>query len=163
MIYLGLGSNLDGPWGTPRATVLRALKELDCGPIRLVRASELMVSAPFGRKNQPDFVNAVAQVATHLSPQSLLLRLHAIERRAGRQRRVRWGPRTLDLDLLDYRGLVRARRSRSIKPLVLPHSGITSRLFVLRPLQEIAPRWRHPLTKKSVAFIIHKLTRLNRT
>ena len=161
MILIGLGSNLSGPWGTPRQTVERAIKELDAQPLRLLAASRLLISEPFGRKNQPDFVNAVARIATHLSPDALMHRLHMIEREAGRQRRTRWGPRTLDLDLLDYHGLVRARRLQSIKPLVLPHPGMRERLFVLEPIAEISSGWRHPLTRETAKLTIRKLSRLN--
>ncbi len=160
MILIGLGSNLEGPWGTPRTTVLRAFQALNAGPVHLVAVSSLATTEPFGRKNQPEFVNAVAVIATHLSPDALLHRLHMIEKQAGRRRGLRWGPRTLDLDLLDYNGLVRQRRQRSIKPLVLPHPGIIERLFVLQPISEIAPRWRHPLTHQSARFMIRKLSRL---
>ena len=161
MILIGLGSNLNGLWGTPHETVIRALRELDRGGTRLVAASQMLITEPFGRKNQPAFVNGVARIETHFSPDALMRRLHMIEREAGRQRRLRWGPRTLDLDLLDYHGLLRAKRTHSIKPLVLPHPGISERLFVLQPLHQIAPHWRHPLTKESAAFTIHKLIRLN--
>ena len=161
MILVALGSNMSGPWGTPRQTVERALAALNHGPIRLVKASPLLVTAPFGVTNQPPFVNAGALIDTHLSPDALMRRLHMIERTAGRQRRQRWGPRTLDLDLLDYHGLVRHKRTQSIRPLVLPHPGIGERLFVLEPLGQVAPRWRHPLTKETAAFTIRKLRRLN--
>jgi len=161
MILIGLGSNITGPWGTPQQSVEQALHALNHGPIRLVASSALLITEPFGRKNQPPFVNAVAAISTHLSPDALLRRLHMIEREAGRQRRLRWGPRTLDLDLLDYHGLVRAKRSLSFRPLVMPHPGISARLFVLEPLASIAPHWRHPLTKETAAFTIRKLRRLN--
>lgn len=160
MIIVALGSNMMGPWGGPESTVRRALTSLDEGPLRLVAASPLFVTAPFGRKNQAPFVNAVAVIATHLSPDALMRRLHALERQAGRQRRVRWGPRTLDLDLIDYHGLVRRKLTQSIRPLVLPHPGAGERLFVLEPLATVAPAWRHPLTKESAAFTIRKLKRL---
>ena len=160
MILVGLGSNLDGPWGTPREAVRRALMALNVDPLRLIRTSSLRVTAPFGRPNQPDFVNAAALIETHLSPDALLRRLHLIEREAGRARRLRWGPRTLDLDLLDYHGLRRARHGLEIKPLALPHPGMTKRLFVLEPVGEIAPRWRHPLTHETAAVMIRKLSRL---
>lgn len=163
MILVGLGSNISGPWGKPQQSVERALMALNHGPIRLVSASALLITEPYGRKNQPPFVNAVAEIETHLSPDALMRRLHMIEQEAGRQRRLRWGPRTLDLDLLDYHGLLRAKRSLSIRPLVLPHPGISERLFVLEPLASIAPRWRHPLTKETAEFTIRKLRRLNGT
>jgi 2-amino-4-hydroxy-6-hydroxymethyldihydropteridine diphosphokinase len=123
--------------------VLRALHELDGGGTHLIAASSLVETAPFGRLNQPSFVNAVARIATAMPPEALMLHLHDIERRAGRRRRMRWGPRTLDLDLLDYHGLVRRGR------LHLPHPGIAERDFVLTPLIEVVPNWRHPVTRRT--------------
>jgi 2-amino-4-hydroxy-6-hydroxymethyldihydropteridine diphosphokinase len=143
MILVGLGSNVSGPWGNPRETVLRALRELDSNGTELVAASSLVETVPFGKVNQPNFVNAVARIITAMPAEALLLHLHDIERRAGRRRRMRWGPRTLDLDLLDYHGLVRHGR------LMLPHPGIAERDFVLTPLMEIAPAWRHPVTRRT--------------
>src|SRR5262245_60983278 len=143
MILVALGSNVSGPWGNPRETVLRALRELDANGTQLIAASRLVETAPLGKVNQPSFVNAVARISTAMPPEALMLHLHDIERRAGRRRRLRWGPRTLDLDLLDYHGLVRRGR------LDLPHPGIAERDFVLTPLMEIAPNWRHPVTRRS--------------
>jgi 2-amino-4-hydroxy-6-hydroxymethyldihydropteridine diphosphokinase len=153
MILIALGSNQPGPWGPPQACVTRALAELDHNGMRLIRASRLLVSAPFGRHNQPPFVNAVAQIETHAPPPALMLRLHAIERGAGRRRLIRWGPRTLDLDLLDYHGLVSAPHAR----LILPHPGIAGRIFVLKPLSEIAPRWKHPVSRLAAAQLLRRL------
>src|SRR5207247_7752753 len=141
MILVALGSNRSGPWGNPEATVKRALKALDRNGIKLDGTSRLMVTAPFGRPNQPPFVNAVARISTHLPPEALLARLQAIEKVAGRRRRLRWGSRTLDLDIIDYHGLVR----REPKRLVLPHPGIPERVFVLKPIAELAPGWIHPV------------------
>lgn len=153
MILIALGSNRNGNWGSPRDAVAEALRRLNTGGIRLRRASRLLVSAPFGVTDQPDFVNAVAEVETLLSPEALLLRLHHIERMAGRKRTLRWGPRTLDLDLIDYHGLVRPAPARP----VLPHPGITARIFVLAPIAEIAPRWRHPVTRLTAAAMLARL------
>lgn len=143
MILIGLGSNVEGPWGSPRQTMLRALAELDANGTELVAASRLVETTPFGKVNQPSFVNAVARIATVMPPETLMQHLHDIERRAGRRRRMRWGPRTLDLDLLDYHGLVRRGR------LNLPHPGIPERDFWLTPLTELVPRWRHPVTRQT--------------
>lgn len=153
MILLALGSNRPGPWGSPEETVREALVMLDGGGIRLKRASRLIVSAPFGVVEQPPFVNAVAEVETALRPEDLLERLHRIERMAGRRRTLRWGPRTLDLDLLDYHGLVRPPPQ---KP-VLPHPGIPERIFVLAPIAEIAPRWRHPVSRQTALAMLRRL------
>jgi 2-amino-4-hydroxy-6-hydroxymethyldihydropteridine diphosphokinase len=157
MILVALGSNISGPWGSPRQAVQRALAELSQWPVALLRASTLIETAPFGNKNQPNFVNAVAIIDTALPPESLLRLLHMIERKAGRRRAKRWGPRTLDLDIIDYHGIVKAQRGQHQKALVLPHPGIAERSFVLDPIAEIAPRWRHPLTHNTAKVMIRKL------
>ncbi len=138
--YVGLGSNLNHP----RRHVARALAELSRLPrSRLLIASPNYVSAPVGcAMPQPDYVNAVAQLRTRLSPRNLLLRLHAIERRHRRDhsaRALRNAPRTLDLDLLLY-GRLRLRQ----RDLSLPHPRMHLRAFVLRPLHDIAPTKRIP-------------------
>jgi 2-amino-4-hydroxy-6-hydroxymethyldihydropteridine diphosphokinase len=160
MVIIGLGSNLPGPWGSPRDTVVRAIAELTGGMTKVVATSRLLQTSPFGNPNQPPFVNAVVQIETHLPPEALMRRLHMIETAAGRKRGVRWGPRTLDLDLIDYHGL---RRNQTFpqqggrRPLRLPHPGIAERIFVLAPLAEIAPRWRHPDSKRSAAELLKRL------
>lgn len=153
MILVALGSNQTGPWGNPHETVTRALAHLNAGGMRLRRASRLLVSAPFGRTDQPAFVNAVAEIATGLPPPALLARLHHIERLAGRRRNLRWGPRTLDLDLIDYHGRISPAPGRPI----LPHPGIAERIFVLAPIAEIAPRWRHPVSHLTAAAMLRRL------
>jgi 2-amino-4-hydroxy-6-hydroxymethyldihydropteridine diphosphokinase len=157
MILVALGSNQSGPWGNPEETLKRALLELSIGPTKLKIASSLIQTAPFGITNQPNFVNAVAQIETALSPHALLRRLHMIERSAGRRRGRRWGPRTLDLDLIDYNGQQITQKGLVQKALVLPHPGIAMRLFVLEPIEEIAPRWKHPVNHKTAVSMIQKL------
>ncbi len=153
MKLVALGSNISGPWGTPAQTVTRALRALDSNGLTLIKASRLLVTAPFGKPNQPDFVNAVAQIETHLPPLALLQRLHAIERMAGRKRALRWGPRTLDLDIIDYEGLVQS----PTRKLLVPHPGIPVRIFVLKPIAEIAPKWRHPVSHESAFEMLRRL------
>jgi 2-amino-4-hydroxy-6-hydroxymethyldihydropteridine diphosphokinase len=163
MILIGIGSNVEGPWGPPRETVRRALAALDEAPLRLLKASRAIVTAPFGRTDQPDFVNAVAEIETDLEPRALLERLHAIERRAGRRRTLHWGPRTLDLDLLDHHGVVLSGLAGRAgePPLVLPHPGIPERSFVLRPIAEIAPHWRHPVLGETASDLLKRLEESN--
>lgn len=130
--YVGLGSNLDGP----ESRVRNALNALDAiTQTRLVRHSRLYRTVPWGRDEQPDFVNAVAQLSTALSPRELLDALLALEVGQGRLRDgTRWGPRTLDLDLLVHGD------DRIAEPgLTLPHPHAAERAFVLLPLAEIAP------------------------
>ena len=159
MILVALGSNIAGPWGSPSETIRQALRALNCFPLRLQNASPLLITKPFGMLNQPDFVNAVAVIETSLPPQILLRKLHMIERAAGRKRGRRWGPRTLDIDLLDYHGQRRDQKGLIQKALVLPHPGIHHRRFVLLPLQEVAPKWKHPTLRRTAAEMICHLGR----
>lgn len=128
--YIGLGANL----GDARATVLQAIKDLASLPqTKLLHRSSLYRSAPVDATG-PDFINAVAEVATTLSPQQLLTELQQLEHRAGRQRPYRNAPRTLDLDILLYGEL-----QLDSPTLVIPHPRMLERAFVLLPLAEIAP------------------------
>ncbi|MDZ7643929.1 MAG: 2-amino-4-hydroxy-6-hydroxymethyldihydropteridine diphosphokinase [Woeseiaceae bacterium] len=130
--YVGLGSNLEDPVGQ----VEGALAELAALPqTRLEARSSLYRSAPLGPADQPDYVNAAAALLTRLTADELLAGLQAIEASHGRRRDgARWGPRTLDLDLLVY-----GRERRESASLTLPHPRIAQRNFVLWPLAEIAP------------------------
>jgi 2-amino-4-hydroxy-6-hydroxymethyldihydropteridine diphosphokinase len=134
--YIGLGSNLDDP----RRQVSQALVELGGMPgSRLLASSSLYRTPPMGPPGQPDYINAVAQIETALSPHALLDALQAIERAHDRVRTVRWGPRTLDLDLLLY-----DQQEIADERLCVPHPGLTERAFVVLPLLEIAPTLRVP-------------------
>ncbi len=160
MILIGLGANVPGPWGKPHQTLEKALEILDENPLSVVKASTIIVTKPFGVTDQPEFVNAVAQIQTGLKPQALMTRLHEIELLADRRRTVRWGPRTLDLDLLDYDDQVLSGDGESYghqTPLVLPHPGIAERTFVLEPIAEIAPNWKHPVSGLSARKMLQKV------
>jgi len=135
--YVGLGSNLDDP----AAHLRRALDELArIANTRLVARSRLYRTPPLGPPDQPDYVNAVAGLLTLQEPEALLDLLNEVEARHGRERTgTKWGPRTLDLDLLLY-----GDRELSTERLVLPHPGAHERCFVLVPLAEIAPDVRIP-------------------
>lgn len=127
--YIGLGSNLDDP----EAHVSRALTELDTlEGCRLCRASSLYASSPMGPADQPDYVNAVAEICTQLAAEALLEQLQMLEARHEREPAIHWGPRTLDLDLLLYGNTV-IETSR----LSVPHPGAAGRPFVLYPLAEL--------------------------
>ncbi|MGI9416104.1 MAG: 2-amino-4-hydroxy-6-hydroxymethyldihydropteridine diphosphokinase [Hyphomicrobiales bacterium] len=162
MILLGLGSNLPGPWGPPADMLAGALEALEREGIRIALRSGFLLSAPLGRTAQPEFANAVVAVETYLPPLALLARCHRIERLGGRRRHQRWGPRTLDIDLLAYHGVIMNRGTGSAAmaaraPLVLPHPGIEQRAFVLVPLEEIAPGWHHPVTGQSPSAMLRRL------
>ena len=130
-----MGSNV-GDRGAYLAAALDALEQLSPG----IRASSIYESEPVGYADQPLFWNMAAEIQWSGEPEALLETLQRIERRVGRRRRFRNGPREIDIDILDFAGLVRV----SPDP-VLPHPELSSRRFALAPLAEIAPRWRDPV------------------
>ena len=129
--YVGLGSNLDDPCGQIRWAIAKLKQRPD---IRSLSCSAIYLSAPMGPQDQPDYLNAVCGLLTSLPAADLLGVLHEQEEQRGRQRDERWGPRTLDLDLLVY-----GRELSDCNNLRLPHPGVHERSFVLYPLAEIAP------------------------
>jgi 2-amino-4-hydroxy-6-hydroxymethyldihydropteridine diphosphokinase len=128
--YVGFGANL----GDPASTLQAAAAELGRTAGTVTAGSHIYRSRPIGLTDQPDFQNAVARVSTALAPEALLDELLGLEARFGRVREVRFGPRTLDLDLLWYEGVV-----RDDERLTLPHPRAHEREFVLRPLAELDP------------------------
>ena len=130
--YVGIGSNLDDP----RAQVLNAFSELDRLPhTRVVKKSSLYRTAPIGHADQPDFINAVAQLETGLPAERLLAELQEVEQRHGRKRGFPNAPRTLDLDVLLF-----GDAQVNSETLTIPHPRMHERAFVLQPLLEIAPQ-----------------------
>jgi 2-amino-4-hydroxy-6-hydroxymethyldihydropteridine diphosphokinase len=119
------------------------------GDIVLRRLSSLYVTKPWGRTDQGDFVNAVAEVETHLGPRELLSRVKAIEDRLGRRPGPRWGPREIDIDILLYGNEVVKEDD-----LVIPHPCLCERAFVLVPLAELAPDLVHPETGVRVSTFV---------
>ena len=157
MILVALGSNLSGAWGTPAQTLNRAVAEMAKPPGSAILAlSGLYETAGVGSARPGVFVNAVVSLECHCSPDTLLRRLKMIERKAGPRSSRRWGPRTLDLDILDYRGRIlrwpgrgRLNAVAIRSQLVLPHPLLHERPFVLAPLAEVAPDWRHPVLRRT--------------
>jgi len=148
MILIGLGANLPSPAGPPLATLRAALAALTRNGAEPVSVSRFYQTPAWPDPADPPFVNAVAAVRTELSPAGLLLLLQEIERSFGRANGPRNAPRPLDLDILDYDGRVEAG------PPNLPHPRLDSRAFVLVPLAEVAPAWRHPVSGRFVEDLI---------
>jgi 2-amino-4-hydroxy-6-hydroxymethyldihydropteridine diphosphokinase len=145
-LLLALGGNLPSPWGDPKDTLARAREELSRAGLRIVRSSGVYATAPLGPGRQAPYLNAVLLVEASIAPATLLRLLKQIERRAGRRLGLHWGPRCLDIDALDYSGrrFGWPPRRRERGRLILPHPEMHRRAFVLVPLLEIAPHWRHP-------------------
>ncbi len=142
MILIGLGANLPAPDGTGAlASVRKAAAALDgVAGLRLEALSRPYQTAPMPPSGQPPYINAVARLSGDADPAALLGALHAIERGFGRRRSVPNAARTLDLDVIAMGGLVRAAPDP-----VLPHPRLHARAFVLAPLLDVAPLWRHPV------------------
>jgi 2-amino-4-hydroxy-6-hydroxymethyldihydropteridine diphosphokinase len=134
--YVAIGSNLD----SPRDRVLEAIERLTkLQAARSTSRSRLYLSRPLGPQDQPQFVNAAVGLLTQLAPQDLLSELLAIERVMGRERKERWGPRVIDLDLLWM-----VDSAVTLPALTLPHPGVSTRNFVLYPLADLAPTLNIP-------------------
>ena len=133
--FIGIGSNLSGDLDSPASQVKRALQAIgELSKTKLIQQSSLYQSAPVGYKDQPDFINAVVEISTQLSPETLLDALLNIEHEAGRQRPFANAPRVLDCDLLLYDDV-----ALHTEKLILPHPRMLERGFVLLPLAEISP------------------------
>ncbi|MGE5808204.1 MAG: 2-amino-4-hydroxy-6-hydroxymethyldihydropteridine diphosphokinase [Nitrospirota bacterium] len=145
--YIGLGSNM----GDKMATCRTALDLLSRAG-RVVRVSSFYCTEPVGYADQEPFLNAVAELETDLSPLALLAACHVIEEELGRNRLFRWGPRTIDLDILLYGDHV-----VDTGELTVPHALMAERRFVLTPLNEIAPDVVHPVSRKTVSTLLKEL------
>lgn len=147
--YLGLGSNL----GDKKAYLNQAVTALrSTEGCRVEQVSQYLETKPYGGVEQDDFLNACLKLRTLLSPEELLDTLHGIEETAHRERTVRWGPRTLDLDILLY-----DRDIIETEDLIIPHVDMQNRDFVLEPMAEIAPNLRHPIFQKTMTQLLEEL------
>jgi len=150
MIFIGLGANLPtNLYGPPRAALGGALFALRGAGIRVVRRSPWYESAPVPMSDDPWYVNGVAEIETALSPHQLIGELLSIETKAGRFRQMKVTSRVLDLDLLVYdQVIIKAERKGGVDATV-PHPRMTSRAFVMLPLGDLCPDWKHPESGKT--------------
>ena len=143
--YIGFGSNLNDRLGYIKS----AAQEIkNNGYCKIVKFSSIYETKPFGEKDQPNFLNAVAKIETSLSVQELFTFIKNIEKKLGRKDTYKWGPREIDLDLLFFNEIVFSNEN-----LTVPHPGISQRDFVLTPLKEIEPLLFHPVLKQKISDI----------
>ena len=147
--YLSIGSNM----GDKQKYLEEAIDKLgSASRIRKVKVSDFLVTKPYGGVEQDDFLNAALEIETLYTPMELLRFLQKTELEAGRERKIHWGPRTLDLDILFYENVI-----SDSKELMIPHPDMQNREFVLKPLAELCPYYVHPLLGKSVGQMLNEL------
>lgn len=142
MIYIGLGSNL----GNSSRNLEFARKEIaSISGIDIQKTSSVITTAPYGKLDQPEFLNQIIAIKTDLNPQILMRRFFEIEKSAGRERKEKWGPRTLDIDILFWNEQVIETEYLSV-----PHPDLHNRLFILESMMELEPDLVHPKLKKTI-------------
>ena len=153
-IFIALGSNL----GDKESNMKEALQRLAQRGVTVCKVSDFMMTRPYGVTDQPDFLNAVAEVKTDNSPTELLRDLLQIEQEMGRKRIRHWGERNIDLDLLLYDGQI-----INLPDLKVPHPDMQNRDFVLCPLVQIAPDTVHPVLRKTIKQLWKELQNRGRS
>ncbi len=164
-VFISLGANLKSRWGAPAATLCRCMFELEKRGFLIIRRSRIYRTSPhFGAGLMPEFYNAVIEAQSAFSVGVLLRTFRDIERDAGRRSKQRWSARPLDIDLLACGGRILnwPQQTRRGGPIVLPHPLLHERGFVLVPLVEIKPHWRHPVLGRSAATLLAAQPRLRR-
>ena len=156
MIILGLGSNLPSKYGDRFANINLAISSLESYGIKVIKRSSFYKSPSYPDKENPEFINVVILVETYLPPVDLMSVLTFIEEKLERKRIKKNDPRTCDIDIIDYNSQILNLKYNNLD-FTVPHKELTSRNFVLYPLREISPMWKHPKTKETISNLIEKL------
>lgn len=151
-VFIAIGSNI----GDRRKNIETALKKIEESGLNIIKKSSIIETEPYGYKDQDKFLNGVVLVETDLNPFELLELLLNIEKEMGRERKIKWGPRNIDLDIIFYDDLV-----IDTENLKIPHPDAHNRTFVMGPISEIAPDFVHPVLKKKVKEIYKELITRN--
>ncbi len=157
MIHINIGSNLNSSHGSRYQNISIAVKHLIDSKINIKKISDFYETPSYPNKNNPSFLNIGLLIDTNSDPRSLLNDILVIEKKLGRIRSKKNDPRTCDIDIIDFNGMV-----NNLDNLQLPHPKCHVRNFVLYPIKEIDPKWTHPILMKSVDFLINELTQTAR-
>ena len=147
-VFIAIGTNL----GDKEENIRQSIKKMEQNNIHIIKKSNVYKTMPYGYKNQPVFLNCAVQAETMLSPEELLYTLLSIEKQMGRKRKIHWGPRIIDLDIIFYDNLI--INSSNLK---IPHPDMQNREFVLKPLCDIAPNFVHPVLHKTMKELLKEL------
>ncbi len=161
MVILSLGSNLPSKYGDKFENLKYAISLLEDSDILLDKKSSFYETPSYPDKSKPKFANMVISVKTSLSPVNLMTIIIDIEKKLERIRRNKNDPRTCDIDIIDYKDQIIKIKNNNFY-LEIPHKSLFSRNFVLYPLQEILPNWKHPKTKEILSVLINKLNEEDR-
>ena len=161
MLLLGLGSNLTSTFGDRFTNLNIALDQLEKYKIKIVKKSSFYESSSYPNKKDPKFINIVVEVSSNLPPEDLASVLIFIEEKLERKRIKKNEPRTCDIDIIDYKGLVIDFNYKELN-FKVPHEKLIYRNFVLYPINEILPNWTHPESKEKISDLIAKLPELDR-
>ncbi len=157
MVILGLGSNLSSSFGNRFKNIEIAISYLDKHEIKVIKKSSFYETPSYPNKSNPKFINIIIEVKTDLNPTDLASVLIFIEEILQRKRCEKNDPRTCDIDIIDYNNQIINFKYKNLD-FVVPHRKLIYRNFVLFPLQEILPEWKHPETKDNIGFLIQKLS-----
>ncbi|EKO1913014.1 2-amino-4-hydroxy-6-hydroxymethyldihydropteridine diphosphokinase [Clostridium botulinum] len=146
--YVAFGSNI----GDKKDYIKRALEKIEEREIKIIKVSPIYETEPYGVLDQDSFINGVVKIETNLIPENLIEVLLDIEKQLNRVRERRWGPRTIDLDIIFYDDLIINKNN-----LIIPHKDMENREFVLKPLCDIDENFIHPVLKKSVKQLYDEL------
>ena len=156
MILLGLGSNLSSSFGDRFQNIDLAVSALEGYGIQLKKKSSFYESLSYPNKKNPKFINIVIEIETHLPPEDLASVLIFIEEYLERKRKKKNDPRTCDIDIIDYNSKTIDFKYKDLD-FTVPHAKLIYRNFILYPLQEILPDWKHPKTKELISVLIENL------
>ena len=161
MIILSLGSNLSSKFGNKIDNLNRAVLLLKNNGISILKKSSIYESLSYPDKNNPKFVNLIIVSKTDISLKNLMFLIFEIEKELGRKRSIKNAPRTCDIDIIDYKRQIKNINYNNLS-ISVPHKNLEFRNFVLYPLEEIYPEWRHPKTKVIISSLIEKLPEIDR-
>ena len=161
MIFLGIGSNLSSSFGDRFKNVNLAVSLIMKNKINLIKQSSFYETLSYPKKTDPKFINIVISIESILKPRDLMSVLLSIEEKLERKRGKKNAPRTCDIDIIDYKGQIIDFKYKDLN-FKVPHINLVYRNFVLIPLKEILPDWKHPKTKEPIDLIIEKLSQVDK-